>query len=139
MTGIWRCVEKMATVLLKVLLVLAVPVLLDMAVELLVAPGSSTAEARCRAAAATLVKGGDRVLSITDWVVIHLVTILLLITERAVHGVASGVGCKRAIIGTPALPAANLAASTLLCLVVWLLLAGAPCRYFAVDAPHEAT
>jgi hypothetical protein len=101
-SGIKRFGGKVPALLLKVLLVLAVPVLLAMAVELLAAPGSTTAEAECRAAAAARV-GVDAVLDIIIVTMIGLNSVgtLLVVAAAAADGVACSVGGMRAIGSLP--------------------------------------
>jgi hypothetical protein len=146
-SGIKRCGGKTAALLLKVLLVLlvlAVPVLLAMAVvELCLAPGSTTAGADCRAAAAARA-GVDAVLDFTIVTMIGLNSVgtLLVAAAAAADGVACSVGCMRAmrqLVDGWSRGFVPINAAGLLVLIITCLLAsGAPCRYFTPYSFHES-
>jgi hypothetical protein len=130
--GVLRLVQGVAALLLAACLVLAVPVMTAMAVELFVAPGSTTAEARCRAARARL-NETDVPLNIIGSVGLMLVPVLMGAAAAFADGVACGDGCMHAMRRIASskplvIPTAMNAAGILMVLATWLIVSGAPCR-----------
>jgi hypothetical protein len=130
--GVLRLVEGVAALLLAACLVLAVPVMTAMAVELFVVPGSTTAEARCRAARARL-NETDIPLTIISSVGLMLVPLLMAAAAAFADCVACGDGCmhamRRIARSEPlVMPTAINAAGILMVLATWQAVSGAPCR-----------